>query len=34
VKGEAVSESAPVIGIAWEGMEAGQRLIWVLVNPR
>jgi hypothetical protein len=34
VQGVQVAESAPVIGVALEELEAGQDLIWVLVNPQ
>jgi hypothetical protein len=34
VQGVQVAENTPVLGIALEGIEGGQGLIWVLVNPR
>lgn len=34
VQGVEVAENAPILGIALEGLEAGQDLVWVLVNPR
>lgn len=34
IQGVEVAENTPILGIALEGLEAGQNLIWVLVNPR
>jgi hypothetical protein len=34
VQGVAVAESAAVVGIATESLEAGEGLIWALVSPR
>jgi hypothetical protein len=34
VQGVQVAENTPVLGIALESWEAGEGLIWVLVNPR
>ncbi len=33
VQGVQIAENTPVLGIALESLEAGQDLIWVLVNP-
>jgi hypothetical protein len=32
--GMLVAEGAPVVGLALESLNAGQGLIWVLVNPQ
>jgi hypothetical protein len=34
VQGVQIAENAAVLGIALEGLEAGQGLIWMLVNPQ
>lgn len=34
VQGVQLAENSPVLGIALEELEAGQGLIWMLVNPQ